>query len=179
MNAADLGISRRLWSHPVESALELAGFFAAHAVWCVSDGAVLTPIGAREGPGDQRQMNRFVTDPLEEGVAHGKAWLDAGAEGSDAAVLVYDGYVTLSAGKTDSLLLDIRRFGREPAQVLMAIPYRNAGHPDGFAVHRPKFLSQSGLENPDYALLGDAFFKGVDQHEQGAAVWNARLDESQ
>jgi hypothetical protein len=163
----------------LENALELAGHFAAHAVWCVSDGDVLIPIGARHGPGDERQMNRFVTDPVEEGVAHGKEWLDAGADGSDVAVLVYDGYVTLPAGKTDSLLLDVRRFGQAPAQLLMAVPYRNAAHPAGFAVYRPKFLSQSGIENPDYGALGDAFFRGVDQHEQGAAVWNACLDESQ
>lgn len=163
----------------MEHALELAGFFAAHAVWCVSDGAVLVPIGARQGPGEERQMNRFVTERAEEGVDHGRRWLDAGADGSDVAVLVYDGYVTLPTGKTDSLLLDIRRFGPEAAQVLMAVPYRNAEHAAGFAVYRPKFLSQSGLESPDYAAFGDAFFRGVDQHEQGAAVWNAHLDESQ
>jgi hypothetical protein len=163
----------------VERALELAGFIAAHAVWCVSDGAVLIPIGARQGPGDQRQLNRFVTERAEEGVAHGKQWLDAGADGSDAAVLVFDGYVTLTAGKTDSLLLDIRRFGPEAVQLLMAVPYRNAGHQAGFAVYRPKFLSQSGLESPDYGVLGEAFFRGVDQHQEGAAVWNAHLDQSQ
>ena len=60
----------------------------------------------------------------------------------------------------------------------MAIPYRNAKHPDGFAVYRPKLLSYVGGEL-DSDNLVNAFFLGVDQHEQGAAVWNAHIDESQ
>ena len=34
----------------LEHAMELAGFFAAHAVWSVSDGETLVPIGGVETP---------------------------------------------------------------------------------------------------------------------------------
>ena len=162
----------------MERATELAGFFAAYAVWCVSDGAVLTPIVASNGPGDKRQMDRIVTERLEDGVAKGREWLHANHHGAELAVLVYDGYMPLPGGKTDALFLEIHDYG-QGTTLSMGVPYRNASHPAGFAVYRPKFLGGTGLESPDYAVLGDAFFRGVDAHEKGAAVWNASIDQSQ
>ena len=153
----------------VQRAAELAGFFAAHAVWCVSDGAVLIPIFASNGPGAKRQMDRLATERLEDGVAKGREWLDSNHHGAEVAVLVCDGFVTLQAGKTDALLLEIRDYLTASA-LSMAVPYRSAEHKEGFAVFRPKFLSCLGLEEPDYTVLADSFFRGVDQHEQGAAL---------
>ncbi|MCP9969071.1 hypothetical protein [Actinomadura madurae] len=61
----------------------------------------------------------------------------------------------------------------------MAVPYRPQTSPQGFAVYRPKFIDVTGVEEPDYAALADAFFAGVDSHERAAAVWNEHLlDES-
>jgi hypothetical protein len=161
----------------MERACELAGFFAAHAVWCVSDGEVLIPIFASNGPGEKRQMDRLVTDRLEDGVAKGRERLDGNHHGAEVAVLIHDGFVSLPTGRTDALLVDIRDYQSNSA-LSLAVPYRNGGHQAGFAVFRPKFLSCSGLEAPNYTILGEAFFRGVDCHEQGAAVWNKHLDQS-
>ena len=51
----------------METTAEIAGFFAAHAVWCVMDGETLTPLVAFEKEDGTRQMYRFVTDRVEEG----------------------------------------------------------------------------------------------------------------
>ena len=45
-------------------------------------------------------------------------------------------------------------------------------------MYRPKFIEVTGVDEPDYGALADAFFAGVDSHEQAAAVWNAHLDQT-
>ena len=59
----------------------------------------------------------------------------------------------------------------------MAIPYRPATDPEGFAVHRPKFLGYEG-EEPNFDEIAEEFFIGIEQHEHGAEIWNNYLDES-
>jgi hypothetical protein len=161
----------------MEATAELAGFFAAHAVWCVSDGSTLVPMLAFENRDGSRIMHRLVTGELEEDVARGQEWLAQNPEAAPRAVLIYDGFATLPTGKTDALVVEARLFGAQPQSFTMAIPYRHAENPAGFAVHRPKLLSFEGPE-PDPAALGEAFFRGVGQHEKAAEVWNAHLDES-
>jgi len=162
----------------MESTAQLAGFFAAHAVWCVSEGETLIPLVAFQGPGDERKMHRFAAELIEDGVAQGKDWLARNPESASRGVLVYDGFVTLPTGKTDALIIETMQYDPEPRGFTMAVPYRHAGSPRGFAVYRPKFMGFEGPQ-PDFDRLGDAFFRGVDEHEKGAAVWTAHLDQSQ
>ena len=44
-------------------------------------------------------------------------------------------------------------------------------------MYRPKFIEVIGVDEPDYAALGEAFFAGAGSHEPAAAVWNAHLDQ--
>lgn len=161
----------------MEAVIEMAGFFTAHAVWCVSDGAVLIPLIAYETPEGKRQMNRLVCERVEEGVERGKEWMTTNPDGADRAVLIYDGYITLESGKTDALIVVARDYSQGKAEVTMAVPYRPATDRRGFAVHRPKFLGFQGGE-PDWQALGDALWRGISEHQQGDKVWNAHLDES-
>ncbi len=171
----------------MRSALRLAGFFGAHAVWSVCDGEDLVPIAAAETDSGERTMNRFVCETLQEGAKRAQAWATDNPEKLQRTVAICDGYITLASGKTDALLLTVCLFERrrlgflKPAlqrRLVMAIPYRSARSNEGFAVFRPKFLEFDGPED-ELDVLADAFFQGVDQHEQGAANWNARIDESQ
>jgi hypothetical protein len=161
----------------MERAIEHAGFLAAHAVWCVSSGEVLIPMFASEGPGERRQMLRAVTERAEDGVAQAREWLASNVHAAENSVVVFDGYITLPTGKTDALFIEIRDYVADTTLV-MAVPYRNAADPAGFAVYRPKFLEAGGAWTPDYAGLGQGFFRGVDRHERGAEVWNSHLDQS-
>jgi hypothetical protein len=161
----------------MEAAIELAGFFAAHAVWCVSDGEVLIPLVAYEPPDGKRQMIRLATERIEDGVEEGKRWMTENPEGAAIAVLIYDGFIPLKSGKTDALIVTARDFAQGVAEVTVAVPYRPAGDKKGFAVHRPKFLGFQGAE-PDWQKLGDALWRGISAHEHGNAVWTEHLDES-
>ena len=112
-----------------------------------------------------------------QGKRLGRLRVSADVEAAVRAVLVYDGYVTLSTGKIDALLLDVRVYSSPVHSLLMAVPYRPATEGRQFSVYRPKFIS-CDLSAPDYEALGSAFFRGVDSHDKGAAVWNQHLDQS-
>lgn len=155
----------------------LAGFFAAHAVWCVFEGETLVPMVAHEKPDGSRHMQRIVTDDARDAVEQGKNILVENMESALRSVLVYDGYVTLEDWKTDALLVEAVQYEPERAEFTLAIPYRHAHAPAGFAVYRPKFLKLQDWEVM-FEIVGTAFFHGVNQHEKGAAVWNSNLDES-
>ena len=161
----------------MEAAIELAGFFAAHAVWSVSDGATLIPLVAYETADGKRQMIRLVTDRVEVGAARGKEWLAKNPEHAARAVLVFDGFIPLKTGKTDALIITVRDYTKGEAEITMAVPYRPASDAKGFAVHRPKFLGFKGAE-PDWQKVGEALWVGIAKHEKGAEVWNKHLDES-
>jgi hypothetical protein len=161
----------------MKEAAELAGLFAAHAVWCVADGETLIPfVGFRLQDGSTT-MRRFVAERLEDGVAEAKQHLDANPDGATAGVLIHDGFITLPDGKTDALVLEVRSFGKDPQSYVSVVPYRHSQKPGGFAVHRPKFV-KSTLSPTELASLGEAFFSGVDQHEKGSRIWAEHLDES-
>lgn len=121
----------------IEPLVEMAGFFAAHGIWCVSDGEVLVPMLAYQSEGGMPQMLRLTMDRLEVAVAHGRQWLTANPEGAVHAVLVYDSYLSLPEGRFDALTLEFRAFGPQPVAATMAVPYRSAGSAEGFAIHRP------------------------------------------
>jgi hypothetical protein len=122
-------------------------------------------------------MHRMVADTFEEGVARGQEWLESNHLGATRAVLIYDGYITLPSGKLDALLVEGRAYGPPVQSFVVAVPYRHAHSPAGFAVHRTKLLEATGDDEQATALM-QAFFDGAGQHEQGYEVWSARLDES-
>lgn len=161
----------------MEAATELAGFFAAHAVWSVSDGETLIPLVAYETFDGKRQINRLVSERVEDGAARGREWLAKNPDGVARAVVVFDGYITLKTGKTDALIVLIRDYTQGEAEITMAVPYRPANDPKGFVVHRPKFLGFKDTE-PDWQKVSSALWAGIARHEKGAEVWNKHLDES-
>jgi len=162
----------------LEDTATIAGFFAAHAIWCVSDGETLQPMLGFAHADERREMARLETETLEEGVRVGLQWLGENPQAVDQAVLIYDGFITLAGEENlDALIIEARRYGEEPGGFTMAIPYRSASDPKGFAVFRPKFVD---LENAQAVVmdLSTAFFKGVNQHKEAAPVWKAHLVES-
>jgi hypothetical protein len=150
----------------------MAGFYAAHGVWSVSDGETLIPLlGYVEADGGNG-MDRLVFDD-GGGVSVGQEALRANRDGWVRAVLVVDAYLNLDAGRVDALIVEAVEYLPVRRSMTMAVPYRPRSSPQGFAVYRPKFVEVTGLDEPDYAALADSFFSGVDSHEQAAAVWNA------
>jgi hypothetical protein len=159
---------------PVAAAEELAGFLMAHAVWCVSEGSTLVPlIGYVKG--GERIIARFGDEQLKDAVEQARAWMERNPEGADRAVFIHDAYVTLEGRRMDALVANVREYAQPPMGLQIVLPYRPASA-GAFAVHRPKFQAFAGIA--DFAALGEAFFRGVNQHEHGARIWNESIDQS-
>ncbi|MGH6962201.1 MAG: hypothetical protein ACREE7_17100 [Dongiaceae bacterium] len=159
---------------PFAEVEEFAGFLMAHAIWSVSEGSTLTPMIGFVKDGE-RTLMRIEEADMKEAVGRGQAWIETNPEQAERAVFIHDGFVRLPSGRTDALLAVIREYGPPPMALEIVVPYRNskAGR---FAVHCPKFQAARGIAN--LAGLGEAFFKGVNDHEHGARIWNEHLDQS-
>lgn len=173
-SAGRRGVGHRVMLRRMYDFARLAGFFAAHGVWSVSDGGPLTPLLGYDEVNGQRGMTRFVAEDIAEGARKGREELETNPAGRLRAVLVLDAYIHLESGKVDALIAEAVEYGPAPKKLVIAVPYR----PEPFAVHRPKFLEIEGFPDAETGNLADAFFAGVDAHEQGNAVWSAHLDES-
>jgi hypothetical protein len=153
----------------------LAGFFAAHGVWCVSEGETLIPLLGYQHADGEYGMDRLMFDDFTEGARAGQDALADGDPSWVGAVLVADGYIHLDQGKTDALLIEAVQYGPYRQSMQVAIPYRPAER--GFAVHKPKFMDID-CDDPNLGPLGEAFFVGAASHTEANAVWEAHLDES-
>ena len=155
----------------------LAGFFAAHAVWSVEDGETLVPIYSYSKDG-QRHMERIEADRLEDAVRIGEDALGANTANATSAVLIYDGYLTLDGRKSDALIVELRTYGARPVEARLAIPYQPLTDATPFKVFRPKLMALPDELQKQAGEFLEAFWKGVDSHEQGSRAWNAHIDQS-
>ena len=161
------------------TASKLAGFFAAHAIWCVSDGETLTPMLAYTTENGERQMERLVVnnDDLAASVAYVKERLESNAMDANDAALLYDGRISIDEEKTDAIIIEMRTYFSPDSEAVMAVPYtpKQTGK---FRVHKPKLLGWKNCEDFDMNAALQSFFDGVHAHEKGARIWNDCLDES-
>lgn len=151
----------------------LAGFYAAHGIWSISDGETLIPILGYEQPNGERGWDRYFFDDVADGVRAAQEALEVNENGAARAVLVADAYLHLDAGPTDGLIVHAVSYGLTPGSIELVVPYRPATDPSGFAVYRPMITEVSGFDQPDYDTVADAFFDGVESHDHAAPVWRA------
>jgi hypothetical protein len=153
---------------------QLAGYAAAHAVWSISDGETLIPILAYVSSDGSWKLGRLTAETIDEGVRTGREWMARNPDGVPSAVLVYDGYLTFETGETDALFVEARGYETPGASFRMAVPYRPPRQSDDFLLYRPRLLESESRELC-CEELAEEFSRGVDQHEQGAAVWDAHM----
>jgi hypothetical protein len=87
------------------TAFELAGFVAAHAVWCVCDGEDFALVVAFTTSDGKRNLERLVFGTATASVEHGRRRLDDAPLGSRAGVLAYDAQITGNGRARDAILL--------------------------------------------------------------------------
>ncbi|GLZ30990.1 hypothetical protein Lesp02_31790 [Lentzea sp. NBRC 105346] len=154
----------------------LAGFWAAHGIWSVSDGETLIPILAYEHADGERGWDRYlIDDDIGVSARAAQEAFETNEHGALRAVLVIDTYLHSDEGRRDALLVEAVRYGLEPLSIKMAVPYLPKTESSDFAVFSPKFMEDPGF---DEAAVADAFFAGVDSHDHAAPVWNAHLHPS-
>ena len=159
------------------TASELAGYFAAHAVWSLADADMFTPMLAYTTEHGERKMERLVAPTEELAVEFGRKKLADDPMDANDAVLLFDGRLTTDSGKLDAIIIEMRCYGFPWAEATIGVPYtpRSAGR---FLVHRPKLLRWHDCDDFDLDAAFESFFRGVDSHAEGAKVWNDALDQS-
>jgi hypothetical protein len=156
---------------------QLAGFVAAHAIIGVSEGKSLTtPLLVVEKEDGSTQFIEVMGNSSKDAVAKGERLLTKPVSGACRAVLAFEAFLNLPPGKTDAIFLHACCYQPERHEFHVAVPFRAAKDPGGFAVFRPKFIVYEDDLVPPGAL--DAFRRGVALHPPGQTVWNAHLDES-
>lgn len=154
----------------------LAGFIAAHAIWCVSDSDGLIPMLAFNTEDGQRQLERLAMDAASA-VAYGRKRLEEDPFHANDGVLAYDGRIPVETEKLDAIILEMRSYAFPGASAVIAVPYTPASS-GKFRVHKPKLLGWEQCDDFDIDAAFEAFFRGVDSHAEGVKVWNAALDQS-
>jgi hypothetical protein len=161
----------------MEETVQLAGFVAAHAIRCVSEGRSLTmPLLVIEKDDGSTQFIEVTGPSSQKAVAKAEKLMKKPSPGARRAVLAVEAFLNLPPGKTDAIFLHARCFEPEPSKLFIAVPFRAANAAGGLAVFRPKFIASEDEGVPPSAL--DAFWRGVALHPTGQAVWTAHLDES-
>lgn len=156
---------------------QLAGFVAAHAILCVSEGKSLTmPLLVIEKEEGGTQFIEVTGHSSEEAVAKGEKLMQRPPSGARRAVLAFEVFLNLPPGKTDAIFLHACCFRAEPQRLYVAVPFRAANRPGGFAVFRPKFIMYEDETLAPGTL--DDFLRGVALYPPGQVVWKAHLDES-
>lgn len=160
------------------AASKLAGFFASHAIWCVSEGETLIPMLAYTSADDEPKMERLViNNDLEASVAHGRRKLESNEMDANDAVLLFDGRLPIGEEKVDAVILEIRAYVSPDSKAIMAVPYTPKAR-GGFRVHKPKLVAWIKCEDFDMDGAIQSFFEGVEGHTKGAKIWQESLDES-
>jgi len=160
------------------TAARLAGFFAAHAIWSVSDGGSLVPMLAYTGgESDERKMERLVADQDVVSVELGKQRLTQNLMDAGDAALLYSARIGLQEGKFEAVIVEMRTYFSPDAEAVLAIPYTRTDSGE-FHVHKPKLLDWENCDDFDIDAAMEQFFEGVDEHAEGSKVWSAALDES-
>lgn len=153
-----------------QQVVEMAGYWMAHALWSVSGGETLVPILGHLKTDNSRCMQRLAMGSIEA-MALGEQRLNAFQVGEAGAAFIKDALVTLPTGKTDCLCLDIRFAEGGDRRLQYLLPYRNAGHCLGFAVHRLKINQWDGFSVDEVDVLTRALLDGIDSHAEGGALW--------
>lgn len=155
--------------------MELAGFFTAHSVWLASSrqGPVI-PILASEKDGE-RALQRFENEgSMEKAVNRAKQLLVDNPGLADCGIVIYDAFVTIDEHRSDALVVHGMEYGGSAATIEIIQPYRPANATEGFAVMQPKVSLPDEIVGRADQLI-EAFFRGLDSHEEGGPLWTDSL----
>ena len=161
----------------MKDAAQLAGFLAADAVLRVATGVSLPPLIIFEKGDGTSQIIQIEESSPQKAASRGENLLRTNAGGAERGVMAFDAYLNLPQGRTDAIFLQARQYVPLTQAILLAVPYRHASHPRGFAVHRPKIFAYEEGPLPEADLVA-AFFRGVDGHEKGGKFWYEHYDAS-
>lgn len=160
----------------MKNVLTMAGNYTSHAIWSVSSGETLIPIVGLLNAGGEQTMKRLAMGSVEA-ISVGERTINDLADDHKGGAFIKDGLVTLDTGKTDALIIDVKFSDDTSKKVQFLVPYRNANHENGFAVHRLKITELEGFSPEDQKWVSDAFFDGLESHPEGGKIWAEQYED--
>ena len=108
-------------SEPGERLMELVFLALDHGVDSVRNSGPLIPFLLTEG--DKKDLQRFVTERLEEGVARAQEAASSLDADTQAYAIAHDGYITVEGARYDAILVEAAERG-SPTGFLFAQRYK-------------------------------------------------------
>ncbi len=161
--------------------LIICGFMFAHAVWSISDGSILTPIGVTANSENDKQIKRFVDEAhYENSVAMAKEFLEKSSQSNKYVAVYFDGYYKFNDGEKVDALFMIARINDngKTGEITMVLPYQKKKLFKNFKVYKPKLIGFSNITEEEITEKYKYFWQGIDKHEKGGKIWNNALDQS-
>ncbi|MBX9879864.1 MAG: signal peptidase I [Candidatus Obscuribacterales bacterium] len=162
-----------------EDSMKLAGFAAAHAIYCVADGEDLIPFVMSESK-KGKKMDRLACPTMEEGIKKGEQWLIQNPSRATNAVLAFNAFITLDNKKRDTVVVRVREYASKNKNsangVEIIIPFQRKTAKQEFVVFAP--VVDSGQNRQDLQILMERFGSGIEQHTKAAEIWVSHLDKS-
>jgi hypothetical protein len=93
-----------------QPSVEYADFFFLaidHACGSIEDGGgPLIPFVMTVNSDGEKQLQRFVTERLEDGLKHAREYVDVNQDKLDMYAIAWDGYVTIDDERTDAVFVE-------------------------------------------------------------------------
>ncbi|GAB6140591.1 hypothetical protein JCM14076_13200 [Methylosoma difficile] len=155
-----------------------AGFLAAYGAYMIAEGANLPPTLLQpQGGGQKTLVDLSFYGSLDEANQRGHASLAHNPENAPYLAYMYDGYVNLPKARMDAIVVDLRCYPGSQLSLTIAVPYRPASSPKGFALYSPKLINSDAAERLFPDIFAE-FYKGIDSFKNNTFAWDKYLDES-
>lgn len=131
------------------------------------------PILLQVGSADEHTFVTLMHESLDAAIDEGQSRLATNPDGLKFQGLIYDAYANLPSGRSDALVLELRRYQPEAHSLILFFPYRPANHPNGFALYAP-WLKDGSLTADQYPALAEALYRGLDSFKLDDFSWQAK-----
>ncbi len=156
-----------------ESAVLLAGFVLAHAVWSVSDlpkGELLVPLAIIEKDG-QRELLRFEAETQVQAIANGKATLAKRQGDADAWAFAREGQFKEGDKYVDVISVDVWAKGM-PAPITFVQPFQPFATGEFKLLGEAWVVIEGKVQSTEAAgPLISQLNRGIQSHSKAAKLW--------
>ncbi|HEY9023760.1 MAG TPA: tetratricopeptide repeat protein [Burkholderiaceae bacterium] len=116
------------------TAAQALGILASSIMSFVADGSPVPPRLMLPGADDGVVFVSLMFDDQDDALENGRARLRANADGLPWMAFGYRAWANLPGGRTEAVAVEVRAFGDQPLDLVVAFPFRHAADGQPFAI---------------------------------------------
>lgn len=148
------------------------GQLASHAMYMVSEGGSLMPTVLQpNADGEGWTFVNIVDESPDSALSRARAALAEPREGPPFAAFACEASVTLSTGRTDAIVIELRCRGDAPLAVTLVFPFRPASDPLGFAILDSRLI-EGTVPAEAQGLFNEAIEAGIQGFNWPSGSWS-------